>query len=71
MRRQKTLPERIEARIAHKGGDAFLTREFADLGGEDQVLRALRPDTGRTARALRLRRYARDRLPPFGQADPL
>jgi hypothetical protein len=43
MRRQKTLRERIESRIARKrGDDVFLTREFRDLGGEDQVLRALR-----------------------------
>lgn len=43
MRRQKTLREKIEARIARKkGDDVFLTREFTDLGGEDQVLRALR-----------------------------
>src|SRR5580704_10333049 len=43
MRRPKTLRERIEARIARKrGDDVFLTREFRDLGGEDQVLRALR-----------------------------
>jgi len=43
MRRQKTLRERIEARIARKRGeDVFLPREFADLGGEDQVLRVLR-----------------------------
>ncbi len=41
--RQKSLREKIEARIAKKrGDDAFLTREFRDLGGEDQVLRALR-----------------------------
>ena len=43
MRQQKTLRERIEGRIARcQGEDVFLTREFADLGGEDQVLRALR-----------------------------
>jgi len=43
MRQQKTLRERIEARIARKrDDDVFLTREFRDLGGEDQVLRALR-----------------------------
>jgi hypothetical protein len=43
MRRAKTLRERIETRIARKRGeDVFLTREFRDLGGEDQVLRALR-----------------------------
>src|SRR3982074_797623 len=39
----KPLRERIEDRIARrKGEDVFLTREFSDLGGEDQVLRALR-----------------------------
>lgn len=43
MPRRKTLREKIEERIARKKGDSvFLTREFADLGGEDQVLRALR-----------------------------
>src|SRR6202142_323516 len=43
MRQQKTLRERIEARIGRKQGeDVFLPREFRDLGGEDQVLRALR-----------------------------
>ena len=43
MRQQKTLRERIEARIARKQGeDVFLPREFRDLGGEDQVLRVLR-----------------------------
>lgn len=42
MRRRKTLREKIEARIARTGDDVFLPREFADLGGEDQVLRALR-----------------------------
>ena len=41
--RPKTLREKIETRIARKKGeDVFLTREFSDLGGEDQVLRALR-----------------------------
>jgi len=42
MRRPITLRKRIERRIARKRDDAFLTREFRDLGGEDQVLRALR-----------------------------
>src|SRR6266446_2997179 len=43
MARSKTLREKIENRIARrKGEDVFLTREFTDLGGEDQVLRALR-----------------------------
>ena len=54
MRQQKTLRERIEARIARKrGDDVFLTREFRDLGGEDQVLRALRGLVGEK-RLLRL-----------------
>lgn len=42
MPRRKTLQEKIEARIARKRDDVFLSREFMDLGGEDQVLRALR-----------------------------
>jgi hypothetical protein len=43
MPRRKTLRDKIEERIARKKGDTvFLPREFADLGGEDQVLRALR-----------------------------
>jgi hypothetical protein len=40
--RRKTLRQRIEDRIARRRDDAFLTREFLDLGGERQVLRALR-----------------------------
>lgn len=39
---RKTLIDRIEARLARKKDNVFLTREFMDLGGEDQVLRALR-----------------------------
>jgi hypothetical protein len=43
MPRRKTLREKIEGRIARKtGDDVFLPREFTRLGGEDQVLRALR-----------------------------
>ena len=44
MKRQpKTLREKIVARIArNKRDDVFLPREFADLGGEDQVVRVLR-----------------------------
>ncbi len=42
MARRKTLYDKVAARIARKRDDVFLTREFADLGGEDQVLRALR-----------------------------
>jgi hypothetical protein len=37
------LRTKIEIRIARKRRDSvFLTREFRDLGGEDQVLRVLR-----------------------------
>jgi hypothetical protein len=39
---RQTLKDRIAARIARKRDDVFLPRDFADLGGEDQVLRALR-----------------------------
>jgi len=43
MPRRKTVRDRIEDRIARKkSDDVFLTREFADLADEDQVLRALR-----------------------------
>ena len=41
-RRPVTLKQRVEARIARRRDDAFLTREFLDLGGERQVLRVLR-----------------------------
>jgi hypothetical protein len=53
MRRGKTLRERVEGRIARKRDDVFLPREFADLGGEDQVLRVLRGLT-RDGRLVRL-----------------
>ena len=43
MPRKKTLREKIEGRMARRNHDSvFLTREFTKLGGEDQVLRALR-----------------------------
>ncbi len=43
MPQKQTLRHKIEQRIARKKGeDVFLTREFKKLGGEDQVLRALR-----------------------------
>jgi hypothetical protein len=43
MPHRKTLRDRIEERIARKAGeDVFLPREFYKLGGQDQVLRALR-----------------------------
>ena len=40
--RRITLRQRVEARIARRRDDAFLTREFLDLGGARQVLRVLR-----------------------------
>ena len=52
MRSRTTLLRKVENRISRKSGDVFLTREFKDLGGEDQVLRALRTmvKTGRLVR---------------------
>jgi hypothetical protein len=38
----KNTDRENRARIARKRDAVFLTREFRDLGGEDQVLRALR-----------------------------
>ena len=42
MARRGTLLEKLKERITSRRDDVFLTREFRDLGGEDQVLRALR-----------------------------
>ncbi|MFZ6769771.1 S-adenosylhomocysteine hydrolase [Undibacterium sp. Di26W] len=42
MPRRNSLQAKIEDRIAERSDDVFLTREFTDLGGERQVLRALR-----------------------------
>jgi hypothetical protein len=53
MRRKRTLRETVEARIAERRDDVFLSREFRDLGGEDQVLRVLRGLT-RDGRLVRL-----------------
>ncbi len=53
MRRRGTLRERVEGRIAERRDDVFLPREFRDLAGEDQVLRALR-DLTREGRLVRL-----------------
>jgi hypothetical protein len=41
MPRRNSLQAKIENRIAKRRDDVFLTREFADLGGQRQVLRAL------------------------------
>lgn len=53
MARRGTLREKLKERIARRRDDVFLTREFRDLGGEDQVLRALR-DLVREGRLVRL-----------------
>lgn len=42
MAARKTLKQRIETRIARKRDNVFMPREFVDLAGEDQVLRAFR-----------------------------
>ena len=42
MRSRPTLQQQIEERISSRRDDVFLTREFADLSGERQVLRTLR-----------------------------
>ncbi|MEO7208177.1 MAG: DUF6088 family protein [Steroidobacteraceae bacterium] len=42
MSRRGSLRGKIAARINRSASAVFLPREFADLGGEDQVLRALR-----------------------------
>lgn len=42
MRQTKSLRERVNQRIKRSRASVFLPREFNDLGGEDQVLRALR-----------------------------
>ena len=42
MARGQTLQQKVTSRISQSREDVFLTREFSDLGGEDQVLRALR-----------------------------
>lgn len=52
-RTRKTLRDRVEEAIARRGDDVFLTREFARLGGEDQIIRALR-ELVREGRLIRL-----------------
>jgi hypothetical protein len=64
--RRPTLRQRIEARIAKRSDDAFLTREFLDLGGDRQVLRALR-DLTEEGKLIRLGygAYARAEISPI------
>jgi len=72
MGRRLTLRERVEARIAERRDDAFLTREFTDLGGERQVLRALSQLTGE-GKLIRLGygTYARAEISPITQQPML
>ena len=52
MRSRPTLQQQIKERISSRQDDVFLTREFADLSGERQVLRTLRAlvDEGKLVR---------------------
>jgi hypothetical protein len=72
MRRQRTLRQRVEARIADRRDNAFLTREFRDLAGERQVLRALREltDEGKLIR-LGYGVYGRAEISPLTQQPML
>ena len=72
MRRRPTLRERVEARIADRRDDAFLTREFTDLAGERQVLRALSELT-KEGKLIRLGygAYARAEISPITQQPML
>ena len=43
MQKSRTLKQKVVYRMARRlGDDVFLPREFTDLAGDDQVLRALR-----------------------------
>jgi len=42
LRKPLTIKQKIAAKIDKAGGDVFLTSEFADIAGYDQVLRVLR-----------------------------
>jgi hypothetical protein len=72
MRIRPTLQEQIETRIAAKGDTVFLTREFTDLSGERQVLRALRKlvDDGKLVR-LGYGLYGRAEISPLTQKPML
>jgi hypothetical protein len=72
MRTRPTLQEQIETRITAKPDSVFLTREFADLSGERQVLRSLRKlvDEGKLMR-LGYGIYARAEISPLTQQPML
>jgi hypothetical protein len=65
-RSTKTLEQRMSDRIARKKGDVFLRADFQDLGGYDQVGRALRKLVDRgTLVKLGYGLYARARVSPL------
>ena len=72
MRARPTLQDQIETRITAKLDSVFLTREFADLSGERQVLRSLRKlvDEGKLMR-LGYGVYARAEISPLTQQPML
>lgn len=43
---RQTLQKKIASRVDRSRRDVFLTRDFAELSGEDQVIRALRKLVG-------------------------
>ena len=64
---RETLESRLEQRIARKRSDVFLRSDFDDLGGYDQVGRALR-QLVREGKLLKISQgvYARAVPSPFG-----
>ena len=69
--RPETLEDRVLKRIERKRGDAFLRADFGDLGGYDQVGRALRKIV-RDGRLVRVGQglYARAR-PSITSGEPV
>ncbi len=65
-RKSESLEARLEQRIAHKRGDVFLREDFSDLGGYDQVGRALR-NLVRKGKLLKVSQgiYSRAETSPF------
>ncbi|MES2208513.1 MAG: DUF6088 family protein [Pseudomonadota bacterium] len=72
MARRNSLQEKIENRIAESEDTVFLTRDFRDLGGERQVLRALR-NTVTAGKLIRIGygSYAKAEISPLTQQPML